>query len=991
MKKILELSRKEGLMPLQNGQKFNAQQRIYRATAFGAKVLMAMTVWLMGYAAPLFAQTPLPQSGNISGNYTASGSYSGPYTITGNVTITISEGASISGVISGTNSNYSLTKAGSGSLALTGNNTYVGTTNISAGTLYIGYYSTTGAVAGNIVNNGNLYFARSDAYMYDQVISGSGNVYKNAVGMLILTGNNTCTGTTTIGAGTLLIGYNTTTGAVAGNIVNNSHLAFYRSDNYTYDKVISGSSIVEKIGAGTLTLTGNNTCTGTLYILSGDVQIGNDATTGAYAGNISIDSDCILWFARSNAYTFDNIIYGTGDVYINVSQSAPGITFGKANTYTGITQITGKLILNATGSIASSSRVMLYSGALDISAADKTIKNLVSWSSTSNGDIILGSRTLTINMTEDYTFDGIISGTGGITKTGTSMLTLGGVNTYTGATTISAGMLALTNGTIATSSGVTLSGSGKFWFTGNKSIKSLNGASATEVSSNGYYTLTIGTSGDSDGGGTFSGMFFLTGGSVTKQGSATLTFDNANCGTYATGTFTASQGTLVLGGDWAGNFVKEAGSTLTVEGNRTISGTLNMQGGTTNFNLSSSPTSRLSATGALTKSGTNTLNITAIGSESSYVLLSAASGVNTSNFTVTGAEGNLSATATQLTFTPAPAFVPVTNITNVPTTAMVLLPLTLTGTVVPNNATNQTITWSVSNPGTTGANITGGNVLNTTGTGTATILATVVNGTSPTQNYTQTFTITVTKAPQNAPPAPTLLSSTSTSITLNTVAGCEYRKGTDAWQSSNIFSGLLPNTSYSFTQRYAETDTHYASSESEDSVFTTEDSDKPLYTITATVNNSDYGSITPAGEAIVEEGDNITFVITAYDGYHIETVLVDGVNNPNAVTTGSYTFTNVTKDHTIHITFKQTVGIDDVGTHGSSSVRVYPNPTDGELRIENGEWRIENVEIFDIMGRTYNVPRITSNEMNLSHLPSGIYFLRITTAEETVMKKVIKN
>jgi len=85
----------------------------------------------------------------------------------------------------------------------------------------------------------------------------------------------------------------------------------------------------------------------------------------------------------------------------------------------------------------------------------------------------------------------------------------------------------------------------------------------------------------------------------------------------------------------------------------------------------------------------------------------------------------------------------VTNITGVPTTATAGTPLTLSGTVAPSNATNQSIVWSVQSAGTTGASITGGNTLNTTAAGTVTVTATIVNGASATTNFTRNFEITV--------------------------------------------------------------------------------------------------------------------------------------------------------------------------------------------------------------------------------------------------------
>ncbi|MCL2164639.1 MAG: InlB B-repeat-containing protein, partial [Oscillospiraceae bacterium] len=90
-------------------------------------------------------------------------------------------------------------------------------------------------------------------------------------------------------------------------------------------------------------------------------------------------------------------------------------------------------------------------------------------------------------------------------------------------------------------------------------------------------------------------------------------------------------------------------------------------------------------------------------------------------------------------------FIPVANITGVPSTATVGTPLALTGTVNPSNATNRTITWSVQNAGTTGTTITG-NTFNATSAGAVTIRATIVNGLAGATNYTQDFTITVNAA-----------------------------------------------------------------------------------------------------------------------------------------------------------------------------------------------------------------------------------------------------
>jgi uncharacterized protein YjdB len=88
-------------------------------------------------------------------------------------------------------------------------------------------------------------------------------------------------------------------------------------------------------------------------------------------------------------------------------------------------------------------------------------------------------------------------------------------------------------------------------------------------------------------------------------------------------------------------------------------------------------------------------------------------------------------------------FVPVTNITDVPSAVQVGSSLTLTGTVLPSNATNKTIIWTVKDAGTTGAAITG-STLTATAVGTVTVTATIENGTTATTPYTQDFGIDVT-------------------------------------------------------------------------------------------------------------------------------------------------------------------------------------------------------------------------------------------------------
>jgi hypothetical protein len=77
----------------------------------------------------------------------------------------------------------------------------------------------------------------------------------------------------------------------------------------------------------------------------------------------------------------------------------------------------------------------------------------------------------------------------------------------------------------------------------------------------------------------------------------------------------------------------------------------------------------------------------------------------------------------------------------------------------------------------------------------------------------------------------------------------------------------------------------------------------------------------------------------------------------------------------------------------NSHLKIYPNPTTGELRISSSEFRVDNIEIFDVYGKKQNAECRVENEewkINISNLSGGIYFLKIETEKGDVFKKVVK-
>jgi hypothetical protein len=96
-------------------------------------------------------------------------------------------------------------------------------------------------------------------------------------------------------------------------------------------------------------------------------------------------------------------------------------------------------------------------------------------------------------------------------------------------------------------------------------------------------------------------------------------------------------------------------------------------------------------------------------------------------------------------------------------------------------------------------------------------------------------------------------------------------------------------------------------------------------------------------------------------------------------------------DSSNHVIESVEVGVK--GVKELEGVRVYPNPTTGELRVMSYELQVTGVEIFDIYGRKLfeqktNHPVLPSYALTV--FPAGVYFVKITTEQGIVMRKVVK-
>ena len=387
-----------------------------------------------------------------------------------------------------------MSKTGTGTLTLGGNNGYAGGTTVSAGTLAIGNSSALGTgtvllgggttlqAAANGLSVGNAISlggsatidTQSNGLSLTNAILGGGSLTKIGTGTLTLDNANAAyTGATTVAAGTLAL--------LNGADMSNTSLMTVNG-GATFDiSGHTGSAAINALaGGGTVQLGGNG-----LVILNASTEF-----SGAVAGSGGLE---IL----SGTQTLSGV-----NGYTNATQIDPGAT----------------LALKGNGSIASSAFVG-FAGAgatLDISQTNSGTSVAGLFSLGGDGIVSLGSKTLTV--TNGSSFAGVIQDGGIAGGTGGSLIIsapglgqdLSGVNTYTRSTTITgnASLSLSGNGSIASSSGLILSGAGATFdisaSSGNQTIKDLSGVAGSTIQL-GANSLTVGTANSTSFAGSIDG------------------------------------------------------------------------------------------------------------------------------------------------------------------------------------------------------------------------------------------------------------------------------------------------------------------------------------------------------------------------------------------------------------------------------------------------------------------------------------------------------
>ncbi len=168
----------------------------------------------------------------------------------GSLTTGDSTNTLFSGIASGSGG---LVKMGSGTLTLTGENTYTGDTTISAGRLQIGDGGITGNLAGEVTNNAQMAFNRTDDLDFGGVISGTGSLIKDGAGNLTLSAANSFSGNTNVNSGFL-----TVNGSILGGAFVNNGATLGGTGTIGNATIRSGGTLtVGGAGIGTLNANGD--------------------------------------------------------------------------------------------------------------------------------------------------------------------------------------------------------------------------------------------------------------------------------------------------------------------------------------------------------------------------------------------------------------------------------------------------------------------------------------------------------------------------------------------------------------------------------------------------------------------------------------------------------------------------------------------------------------------------------------------------------------
>ncbi len=512
----------------------------------------------------------------------------------------------------------SINKVGSGTVVLDNNETFGGSTTISAGTLQLGNADSTGSVPGNIVDNATLSINRVDSPTISNIISGTGNLVQSGASNVTLNGSNTFTGNTAINAGSIVLGnalalqnstlnynnqggnlsFGSLTAATLGGLTGSQPLALLNTGatavtltvgnnnaSTTYSGAMNGTGgALVKVGNGTFTLSGVNTYSGSTSVNAGSLVLTSTGAIGsgltpASAGGISFGDNANGTLGGNiNASSFTTNSNGTSTVTItggNVNISGTLSVDNDGGNNQGLLAITGGTV--TAGTVLVSRTAQNYgSGVVTAGITTQGIYinggNLVS-----TGTMYVGSTSTKDNSSANVRIDA-----GTINVTGTTIITTNDTRTA---------VFDVNGGTFNNPGGIQIGGvfgtCNAEWLVrgGVSTVSGISFGDATQSNGANYLEMLGGT------------VFVGAGGMAVNPAAIFPVTPTINLG----GTAYATAPTLAATAPWSSSLLMTL--TNSSSGLAPIIQTADSTGAAQNITL----TGQLEGTGGLTKTGAGTL------------------------------------------------------------------------------------------------------------------------------------------------------------------------------------------------------------------------------------------------------------------------------------------------------------------------------------------------------------------------------------------------
>lgn len=436
--------------------------------------------------------------------------------------------------------NGRVVKTGTGTVFLTGANTYAGGTDIQQGAIRVTDVSFLGTGPIAVQAGAALDLAIASQQTLAQSVSGAGILRKSDFGDLILV-SNALTGGVDIVGGRVIVSTAAALGGGGVSTAADTQLVFDTAGTETISNTISGAGGLTKDGTGVLVIQNANSYTGGTIINAGRLGLNNGQGLGT--GDVLILQGAQLSFG---GVAVGNNITGAGQV-VKTANNTGALTGN--NSYSGGTDIQG-------GSLVVFDPAALGTGTVSTAASTALVVDY------SGGTNVALSNALT--------------GAGALIKEGSGTLVVNSANSYTGGTLINAGRLGLNFGN-ALGTGQVFINAGASLALGDLTYANSTFGAGQIVKTSAGTTLVTGTNTHSGGIDIQAGTLGVTGnaalgsGTVSVASGAVFEYTNAGASTFTNG----------LAG--AGTF-RKLGAGLLSFGNNFGIGALNLVAGRTRIN-----------------------------------------------------------------------------------------------------------------------------------------------------------------------------------------------------------------------------------------------------------------------------------------------------------------------------------------------------------------------------------------------------------------------